>query len=304
MKKICLVCSSGGHLFQLFLLKKFWINKNRFWVSFPTTDAKHILKAEKVQWAYFPTNRNVKNLFKNIYLANKLIRKERPSMLISTGAGIAVPFIIIAKFYKVKTIYIESITRNEELSLSGNLVLPFANKFFVQWENLSKKFNKTEYHGRSNMIFVILGTERYQFNRLIIAIDNLIENGDIKDEVFIQSGSCTYRPKNCNYQNFLSFDIMRNKIDSADLIIAHGGAGTTLLCIQRGHKPILVPRQKKYGEHVDDHQVSFCKMMKKTKLISVVYHTDILLETINSSQKIELKSNDLKIMDTKNKLIQ
>jgi len=148
MPGIALVASSGGHLFQLSSLKDFWGEKEHFWVSFKTEDAKYLLKDEKVYWSYFPTNRNVKNLMKNLFLAFKIIKKEKPDAIISTGAGIAVPFILIGKMFKIKTLYLESITRSEELSLSGRLVYPFVDNILVQWPQLVTKYKKAEFQGR------------------------------------------------------------------------------------------------------------------------------------------------------------
>lgn len=148
MAKICLVCSSGGHLFQLYCLKQFWRTKKHFWVSFPTQDAQYLLGGEKKYWAYSPTNRNIKNLLKNFILAWQILKAEKPDLVISTGAGVAVPFIILARFLKIKTIYVESITRNEKLSLSAYLIYPFTEKIYVQWADLEKKYKKAEYYGQ------------------------------------------------------------------------------------------------------------------------------------------------------------
>lgn len=148
MYKIGLVCSSGGHLFQLYSLKKFWANADHFWVSFPTQDANYLLDKEKKYWANYPTNRNIKNLFKNIFLAYRILKEEKPDIVMSTGAGVGVPFIILAWIFGIKTIYLESITRNEELSLSARLVYPFVTKLLVQWKDLEKKNTKAEFHGQ------------------------------------------------------------------------------------------------------------------------------------------------------------
>ncbi len=148
MLKLALIASSGGHLFQLSSLKEFWGDKDHFWVSFKTEDAKYLLKEENVYWAYFPTNRNIRNLIRNLFLAFKIIKKEKPDAIISTGAGIAVPFILLGRFFGIKTLYLESITRNKELSLSGRLVYPFVDKLLVQWPQLAEKYKKAEFKGR------------------------------------------------------------------------------------------------------------------------------------------------------------
>ncbi|MEM5591107.1 hypothetical protein AAHH67_04130 [Niallia circulans] len=92
--KVCLVGSSGGHLTHLHMLKPFWENEERFWVTFDKSDAKSILKNEKMYPCYYPTNRNVKNTIRNTILAYKILKKERPDIIISSGAAVAVPFFI------------------------------------------------------------------------------------------------------------------------------------------------------------------------------------------------------------------
>jgi beta-1,4-N-acetylglucosaminyltransferase len=148
MLKLALIASSGGHLYQLYSLREFWGDREHFWISFPTEDAKYLLSSEKVFWAYYPTNRNLKNLVKNLFLALNTLRRERPYALMSTGAGVAVPFIIMGWVLGIKTLYLESITRNEELSLSARLVYPFVDTLLVQWPDLTKKYKKAEYRGR------------------------------------------------------------------------------------------------------------------------------------------------------------
>ena len=86
--KIALVCSSGGHLFQLFRLRDCFKAHPRFWVTFPTEDAKILLESEQVYWAFYPTNRSLKNFIKNLFLAAKIIAREKPTHLVSTGAGV------------------------------------------------------------------------------------------------------------------------------------------------------------------------------------------------------------------------
>ena len=140
--KICLVGSSGGHLTHLYMLKPFWENKNRFWVTFDKEDARSILAGEKVYHCYYPTNRNLKNLFRNTFLALKVLRKERPDLLISSGAAAAVPFFYIAKLMGKKLIYIEVYDRIDKPTLTGRLVYPIVDCFIVQWEEQKQVYKK------------------------------------------------------------------------------------------------------------------------------------------------------------------
>lgn len=145
--KICLVGSSGGHLTHLYQLKKFWENKNRFWVTFDKEDARSILENEKVYNCYYPTNRNLKNLIKNTFVAFKVLRKEKPDIIISSGAAIAVPFFYLGKIFGAKTVYIEVFDRIDKPTLTGKLVYPVTDKFIVQWEEMKKVYKKAENFG-------------------------------------------------------------------------------------------------------------------------------------------------------------
>lgn len=141
--KVCLVGSSGGHLTHLYMLKPFWKNMERFWVTFDKIDANSILKDEKMYPCYFPTNRNIKNLIKNIFLAIKVLKKEKPDIIISSGAAVAVPFFYIGKLMGAKTIYIEVFDRIDKPTLTGKLVYPITDKFIVQWEEMKKVYPKS-----------------------------------------------------------------------------------------------------------------------------------------------------------------
>lgn len=140
--KILLISSTGGHFNAMRKLQPFWSKYECCWVTFKTTSTESTLDGENVYWAYGPTNRNLINLLCNLYLAHKIIKKEKPEFVMSTGAGVAVPFIILAKLYGIKTAFIESFSRVQELSLSARLTLPFTDSLYVQWEELASKYPK------------------------------------------------------------------------------------------------------------------------------------------------------------------
>ena len=145
--KICLVGSSGGHLTHLYMLEDFWKDNRRFWVTFNKEDANSILKGEKIYYCYFPTNRNIKNLIRNSFLAIKILHKEKPDLVISSGAAVAVPFFYFGKLIGAKTIYIEVFDRINKPTITGKLVYPVTDKFIVQWEEMKKVYHKAIYLG-------------------------------------------------------------------------------------------------------------------------------------------------------------
>lgn len=140
--KICLVGSSGGHLTHLYMLKPYWQEQERFWVTFPKDDAKSLLEGEKMYPCYFPTNRNLKNLIRNTFVAWKVLRKEKPDLIISTGAAVAVPFFYLGKLMGKKTAYVEVFDRIDKPTLTGKLVYPVTDLFVVQWEEMKQVYPK------------------------------------------------------------------------------------------------------------------------------------------------------------------
>ena len=108
------------------------------------------------------------------------------------------------------------------------------------------------------MIFVTVGTHEQQFNRLIREVDRLKGEGLIQDDVFIQTGFSDYEPVHCQWKTLISYDEMNRYMDEANIIITHGGPATFMGVISKGKRPIVVPRQEKFGEHVNDHQMEFC----------------------------------------------
>lgn len=127
---------------HLYLLKEFWKNKDRFWVTFDKEDSRSLLKEEKKYWCYFPTNRNIKNLIKNTFLAIKILLSERPDIIISSGAGSAVPFFYIGKLLGAKLVYIEVYDRISSPTMTGRLVYKISDLFVVQWEEQKKYYPK------------------------------------------------------------------------------------------------------------------------------------------------------------------
>jgi beta-1,4-N-acetylglucosaminyltransferase len=141
------VGSSGGHLTQLYQLKNWWINHDRFWVTFNKEDSKSLLQNERTFWSYHPTNRNFKNLVKNSILAFKLLYKERPEVIVSTGAASAVPFFYLGKLFGCKLIYIEVYDRIDLPTLTGKIVYPVTDHFILQWEEQKKFYPKGKVFG-------------------------------------------------------------------------------------------------------------------------------------------------------------
>jgi beta-1,4-N-acetylglucosaminyltransferase len=144
---LLLVCSSGGHLLQLASLAPAWEELSRVWVSFDKSDVRSLLADETLIVAHGPTNRNIPNLLRNIRLARKVVRNVRPRVLVTTGAGVAVPFAWLARLSGAKVVYVESFTRIDTVSLSCRLIRPVADRVYVQWPEAADLLRDARYVG-------------------------------------------------------------------------------------------------------------------------------------------------------------
>lgn len=143
-----LVCSSGGHLAQLAALRPWWKRQDRLWVTFDKPDARSILAGEKVVWAHHPTTRNIPNAIRNFQLARRTIARYEPSMIVSTGAGVAFPFFLVGGTAGIPTVYIEVFDRLDSATLTGRLCYPLSDLFLLQWPEQRRFYRKGILIGR------------------------------------------------------------------------------------------------------------------------------------------------------------
>lgn len=127
------------------------------------------------------------------------------------------------------------------------------------------------------MIFVTVGTHEQQFNRLVKYIDEMKRDGLIIEEVVIQTGYCTYTPQYCLWQKLYSYQKMIEFVKNARIVITHGGPSSFIMPLQIGKIPIVVPRQKQFNEHINDHQIYFTQEVSKRMgtIITVVDINDL-----------------------------
>lgn len=151
------------------------------------------------------------------------------------------------------------------------------------------------------MIFVTLGSQKFQFNRLLIEVDRLIEEGKITEKVFAQTGYSDYKPKNYKFNKFLNRDEFNDIMSKCDKVITHGGTGAIIGAVKKGKKVIAIPRLSKYGEHVDDHQLQITKQFSDMNLSRSINKIDELEECLVEIEKLKFNfyvSNTKNILDS------
>ena len=113
------------------------------------------------------------------------------------------------------------------------------------------------------MIFVTVGTHEQQFNRLVAYVDEMKQRGEIQEDVVIQTGSSTYEPQSCQWAKTFPYQKMNQLISEARIVITHGGPSSFFPPMMMGKIPVVFPRSKRFSEHVNDHQIRFCRRLKE-----------------------------------------
>lgn len=153
------------------------------------------------------------------------------------------------------------------------------------------------------MIFVCLGTQKYQFNILLEELDRLKNENIISDDILAQIGNSGYKPKHYIYKKFMSPEEYNNAVDDSDLVISHGGTGALIKALKAGKKVIGVPRHAERGEHSDNHQFQIVEVLSAENYIIPVYDINKLSEAIsrakncNNFKKFVIDGNVLQIIE-------
>lgn len=134
------------------------------------------------------------------------------------------------------------------------------------------------------MIFISLGTQKFQFNRLLQLMDDLIDHSLIEEEVFAQIGNSDYKPRNYSYTSFLSNEEFNQKLEECSLVISHSGVGTILKALNNNKAIIVVPRLAKYKEHVDNHQIEIAEAFAKKNFCLMYEENDKLEDLIKEAK--------------------
>ena len=145
------------------------------------------------------------------------------------------------------------------------------------------------------MIFVTVGTHEQPFDRLVKCIDQMVADGKIKEEVIIQKGYTDYEPQNCECHKLIGYDDMKKYIADARIVVTHGGPASFVAPLSIGKIPVVVPRQYKYNEHVNDHQLDFAREVEKRmkNIIVAESEEEIIDAIVNYDEKVKNASGEI-----------
>jgi UDP-N-acetylglucosamine transferase subunit ALG13 len=308
-RPVLLVCSGGGHLTQLVALRPWWTARPRTWVTADTPHTRSLLQGEQIVWGHFPTTRNAVNLIRNAFLALRMLlpRSSRPEAIISTGAGLAVPFFVFGRLLRIPTVYIEVFDRVDSRTLTGRLCRPFSSLFLVQLPEQQPLYRDALVVGSLlgtgpdatgddagapdpgawkamagdsaapgsdlPVLLVTIGTNKHPFTRIIGWVDRWLASGGQEHvQLVLQHGATPVEPGPGRFSE-LGHDALQAALSSAAIVVTHGGPATIMEARAAGHLPVAVPRRPDLSEQVDGHQLRFAVKLRADGL-AVVCETE------------------------------
>jgi beta-1,4-N-acetylglucosaminyltransferase len=296
-QKILFVCSSGGHIDQLFWLRSWWKHLPTVWATFDKPDARDRMDGLFWYSLAFPTNRNVANAIRNALKAIRILRRERPAVLVSSGAGPAVPFFWIGKLlFRCRTVYLEPWDRVSRPTLTARLVQAVTNLGIASspgqlphWsrvtESLAPLWRLTLRHyqvhgdgetatgaerrGTPVRVLVTVGTHEEPYDRLIQLVESLAdgqEPGGVEFACQHGVSRLAHGYASACDRPFFDYGGMVDLMNWADILIAPASPGAATLGLRTGCRLLLLPRLAVHNEAVDDHQRDFMRVLGRLGL--------------------------------------
>jgi len=279
-----LVASAGGHINELyeFADRLEPDPASRVWITSSSPQTQSLLASEQVEWVPAVGSRQAVKALSTLPQAMGLVRRLAPRKMVSTGAALAVPYLVVSRLARIPSLYIESATRLDGPSVTGRLVewlpgmeLRHQGEDWVRrrWRPTSSVFDgyrACDLPARADgplRVVVTFGTEQFPFTRAAEAIGAAIPEGS---EVIWQLGH-TPTPASAQgtVHTWMSYETLLRASAAADVVITHAGVGSVLTSLRAGKIPVVLPRNADYGEHVDNHQIKLAARLSDMGLASV-----------------------------------
>jgi UDP-N-acetylglucosamine transferase subunit ALG13 len=279
-----LVASTGGHLKQLERLadRLEGVSDRFVWITFDTVQSRSLLAGREVVIARHTHSRDLRGVAANVRLADGLLRRRDVGAVVSTGAAIALSFMLPARARGIDCHYVESAARSDGPSLTGRVLrrLPGVRLYtqYRAWEDGSWRYRGSVFDGFEpvdpppappavvHRAVVALGTIRYPFPRLVRRLAEVMPDGA---EVLWQTGSTGSAGLPLETRVELPSAELEAAMRAADVVVTHAGVGSALSALEAGTQPLLVPRRAARGEHVDDHQEQIATELERRGLALV-----------------------------------
>lgn len=280
--EVAIVASPGGHVDEAFeIAARFAPRSGRFWITARTPQTEALLAGERVDWV--PEVRSREGLRATLSLgrAFRILRDRRPQHLVSTGAALSVPYMVVARALRVPVTYVESATRLSAPSQTGRIMerIP-GTRLYHQgsgWNRRSWTEFGSVFDGYSAVpvqprqarrALVTVGSERFPFARALEVVRDALPGVRIS----WQTGNTPADAARLrgDVRSWWPGDELAAAAQEADVVVTHAGVGSMLMVLRAGSSPVVIPRMKCLGEHVDDHQIELASLLESRGLVSVV----------------------------------
>lgn len=301
--RICLAASGGGHLRQLFDLEPVWSQFDHFFVTEDTALGQSILGTSRT---YFVPHvalgqarlgkpfKMIGAGLRNFFGSLRVILREKPDAVITTGAGAVFFATFFARLFGAKVFMIDSFARFDRPSVFARVVAPIAQFRIVQSKALATAFKKVKVFDplrvldvprppKEALVFATVGAT-LPFDRLIQIVASAKEAGLLPERVVAQVGDNGLHPPGLETVERLSFREMHAMQDEADIVICHGGTGSLITALQHGCRVIVIPRQFKLGEHYDDHQMEISSAFRDRGLLQMARTEEEFAEALRNAR--------------------
>jgi UDP-N-acetylglucosamine transferase subunit ALG13 len=274
-----LVASTGGHLAELYdLAPRLGVAEDCTWVTFDSPQSRSLLDGAEVIHVPPASSRDLVGAVRDLVAARRVLRSDRFTRVVSTGASVAASFFLPAMRSGVPCHYIESATRTLGPSLTGRMVarLPGTGLYtqYPAWAHGRWRYGGSIFDGYLarelpvgrpvSRVVVTLGTQGYGFPRLLARLVQIIP---ASAEVLWQVGETRIPAMPAGARRQVPFAEMQQAMREADVVVTHAGVGSALTALRAGQRAIYVPRRRRYGEHVDDHQVEMARELDRRGLV-------------------------------------
>jgi UDP-N-acetylglucosamine--N-acetylmuramyl-(pentapeptide) pyrophosphoryl-undecaprenol N-acetylglucosamine transferase len=288
---IYFAASGGGHLELLNRIAG--IVENRCWIVGPGPRGNALRDSgEDVHFVRNPGRRALA-IFENLRDVVPFVLRERPRLLVTTGAGSVVPLCLLTRLLGGRIIFVETGARVTGPSKSGWVLSRLASSTLVQWYEMTGVYSRATVC-RPSVIesvgsgpdptgegtFVTVGGHSEPFDRLLNIVDDAVEAGVLPGPVVAQSGSCNYEPRNYDARAFMPPDEMKEAVANARYVVCHGGSSSIENALARGKRPMVLTRLHEHREHVDDHQTQLAGRLAELGLV-------VLLEDRLTARELE-----------------
>ncbi len=295
--KVCLTASPGGHVSELEMLAGSTSTEDTFLVTVETPQTRSVFPGIRRRFVH-KIERNPANFLLNAAEAFRILVSERPDVVVSTGAGDAVPLMLLSACLGIPVVFVESIARVLKPSTTGRAVRRWVDLTIIPWASLQTAYPRgvsvacMVHAARPNHSFpgspsivVLTGTGPRGYNRLLREVDRLVSRKQLTGLVYAQIGASTYVPRNYAYVRFLPHDELVKVVESSDVVITHCGAGSICESLEAGKPTIVVPRDPRFGEVLYNSRAELAKHLESLQWVTIAEHPTDIPEAIERARR-------------------